>query len=217
MTQFSTYLYFHLTKTKALYKIGITGGIGSGKSTVCAIFKTLGIAIFDADTEAKKLYDEDDGLKKTIIQWFGEGIYPDGLFNRKKLGEVVFRAPDKLKRLNELIHPMVRIQFEQWMTKQEGPYILKEAALLIESGSYKQLDEMILVSAPTETRIERVMKRDHANREEIIQRVNKQMSEEEKRPFCQYEIINDERSLLIPQVLHIHTLFLKNAAAARTV
>jgi len=197
-----------------LYKIGITGGIGSGKSTVCAIFRTLGIAVFDADTEAKKLYDEDNELKKTIVQLFGEHVYTEGIFNRKKMAELVFHSPEKLKQLNMLMHPLVQLQFQDWIDKQHGPYVLKEAALLIESGSYHQLDTLMLVSAPLDIRINRVMKRDHVSEEEVLQRIRKQLPVKEKRSFCQYEIFNDDKHLLIPQVLELHNEFLRYAATS---
>lgn len=194
-----------------MHKIGITGGIGSGKSTVCAMFRTLGIAVFDADTEAKKLYDENPELKKNVIRLFGEEVYTEGLFNRKKMAELVFHSPEKLTQLNSLIHPLVQTQFQHWMDQQQSPYVLKEAALLIESGSYKQLDELVLVSCPLEQRIERVMKRDQVTREETLLRIKRQLPDEEKRIYCQHEIINDGTQLIIPQVLALHSVLLKHS------
>lgn len=191
-----------------MLKIGITGGIGSGKSTVCKIFATFGIPIFDADSAAKSLYQE-QVLKDKIIQLFGSAIYPDGNFDRKKLADIVFNSPDKLRTLNQLIHPMVQVTFEHWCSQQHSPYIIKEAALLIESGSYKHLDDMILVSSPLEQRIRRVIHRDHVTEEMVNMRMNKQLNEDEKKKFCRYEIINDEHTLLIPQVLKLHQLFVE--------
>ena len=203
MPQFKTYLYFHLIKTITLLKIGITGGIGSGKSTVCTIFRILGIPVFNADTEARKLYDEPQ-VKEAIILAFGDIMYPQGVFDKKAMADLVFQSTDKLKQLNELLHPLVQIQFDRWLQQQESPYIIKEAALLIEAGSYQQLDALILVTCPMNKRIERVMKRDRVTEDEVLARINKQLSEEDKRALCQYEIINDDRQLLIPQVLQLH-------------
>ena len=207
MPQFKTYLYFHLIKTITLLKIGITGGIGSGKSTVCAIFQILGIPVFNADIEARKLYDEPQ-VKEAIILAFGDIMYPQGVFDKKAMADLVFQSTDKLKQLNELLHPMVQIQFDTWLQQQESPYAIKEAALLIQAGSYQQLDALILVTCPMNKRIERVMKRDRVTEDEVRARINKQLSEEDKRALCQYEIINDDRQLLIPQVLQLHHQFM---------
>jgi dephospho-CoA kinase len=196
-------LYFHLIKTITLLKIGITGGIGSGKSTVCTIFQILGIPVFNADIEARKLYDEPQ-VKEAIMLAFGDNMYPQGVFDKKAMANIVFQSADKLKQLNELLHPLVQIQFDTWLQQQESPYTIKEAALLIEAGSYQQLDELILVTCPMNKRIERVMKRDRVSEDEVLARINKQLSEEDKRTLCQYEIINDDRQLLIPQVLQLH-------------
>lgn len=192
-----------------MIKIGITGGIGTGKSTVCSIFKCLGIPVFDADNEAKMLYTEDESLKQCIINEFGEGVYPNNIFDRKALAEIVFNSEEKIKRLNSFIHPMVLTRFEKWCQKQNSPYVIKEAALLIEAGSHHDLDKLILVISPIETRIQRVIKRDHSNRVEIMKRINKQMPEEEKKKYCDYQIQNDDENLLIPQVEKIHALILK--------
>jgi dephospho-CoA kinase len=210
MPQFKTYLYFHLIKTITLLKIGITGGIGSGKSTVCTIFKILGIPVFNADIEARKLYDEPQ-VKEAIMLAFGDNMYPQGVFDKKAMANIVFQSADKLKQLNELLHPLVQIQFDTWLQQQESPYTIKEAALLIESGSYQQLDELILVTCPMNKRIERVMKRDRVTEDEVLARINKQLSEEDKRTFCQYEIINDDRQLLIPQVLQLHHQLMRHS------
>ena len=208
MPQFKTYLYFHLIKTITLLKIGITGGIGSGKSTVCAIFQILGIPVFNADIEARKLYDEPQ-VKEAIILAFGDIMYPQGVFDKKAMADLVFQSADKLKQLNELLHPLVQIQFDTWLQQQVSPYAIKEAALLIEAGSYQQLDALILVTCPMNKRIERVMKRDRVTEDEVLARINKQLSEEDKRALCQYEIINDDRQLLIPQVLQLHHQFMR--------
>ena len=193
-----------------MLKIGITGGIGSGKSTVCTIFKILGIPVFNADIEARKLYDEPQ-VKEAIMLAFGDNMYPQGVFDKKAMANIVFQSADKLKQLNELLHPLVQIQFDTWLQQQESPYTIKEAALLIEAGSYQQLDELILVTCPMNKRIERVMKRDRVTEDEVLARINKQLSEEDKRALCQYEIINDDRQLLIPQVLQLHHQLMRHS------
>jgi len=194
-----------------LLKIGITGGIGSGKSTVCAIFQILGIPVFNADIEARKLYD-DPQVKKAIMLAFGDNMYPQGVFDKKAMADLVFQSADKLKQLNELSHPLVQIQFDIWLQQQQqAAYVIKEAALLIEAGSYQQLDELILVTCPMNKRIERVMKRDRVTENEVIAKINNQLSEEDKHVFCQYEIINDDRQLLIPQVLQLHHQLMRHS------
>jgi len=193
-----------------LLKIGITGGIGSGKSTVCAIFQILGIPVFNADIEARKLYDEPQ-VKEAIMLAFGDNMYPQGVFDKKAMADLVFQSVDKLKQLNELLHPLVQIQFDIWLQQQQAAYVIKEAALLIEAGSYQQLDELILVTCPMNKQIERVMKRDRVTENEVIARINNQLSEEDKHVFCQYEIINDDRQLLIPQVLQLHHQLMRHS------
>ena len=194
-----------------MLKIGITGGIGSGKSTVCAIFQILGIPVFNADIEARKLYD-DPQVKKAIMLAFGDNMYPQGVFDKKAMADLVFQSADKLKQLNELSHPLVQIQFDIWLQQQQqAAYVIKEAALLIEAGSYQQLDELILVTCPMNKRIERVMKRDRVTENEVIAKINNQLSEEDKHVFCQYEIINDDRQLLIPQVLQLHHQLMRHS------
>ncbi|MBP6624450.1 MAG: dephospho-CoA kinase [Chitinophagaceae bacterium] len=191
-----------------MLKIGVTGGIGSGKSTVCRIFETLGIPVYYADIEAKKLYDENLVLKKKVIEHFGTGVYPEGIFDKAKMRDLVFKDSQKLNTLNSLVHPFVGIHFNEWIKKQQAPYIIKEAALFIESGSYKEMDELILVISSLETRIGRLGKRDGFTKEEIMQRIKLQTSDEEKMKYCNYQIRNSTEDLLIPQVIQLHDLFL---------
>lgn len=188
-----------------MLKIGITGGMGSGKTTVCKIFQCLNIPIYDADYEAKNLYNTDLQLREEVIQIFGADVFTNDLLNHSLLAAKIFSNPEKRQALNAIVHPRVQAHSASWFEKQSGPYAMKEAALLIESGAYRQLDHVILVRAAQETRIQRVMKRNPTwNLEEIRKRMNVQMSDEEKKPFCQFEIINEEPHLLIPQVMHIH-------------
>lgn len=202
--QFTTTLYFHLYKTPHLLRIGLTGGIGSGKSTVAKIFQVLGVPVFDSDTEAKQLYLDNPELKAAIMNNFGEDIYANGRFNPGLLASRVFPFADKTRQLNELVHPLVQQKFEEWASHVSVPYIVKEAALLVESGSYKSLDALILVSAPSELRVKRTMLRDGSTNDQVLERMKRQLPDEDKRRYCQYEIINDDHTLLIPQVLDLH-------------
>jgi dephospho-CoA kinase len=193
-----------------MLKAGITGGIGSGKTVVCRLFEVLGIPVFYADDAARRITDDDPAVVGAIKDIFGEDIYTNGLLNRKQLGEVVFAHPDKLQLLNDVVHPATMRYAAQWMASQTAHYALKEAAIFFESGSAKDMDIMIGVSAPLETRIERAMKRGNTTREEILMRISRQMNEEEKMSLCDYIIYNDGREALIPQVLRLHETLLSS-------
>jgi dephospho-CoA kinase len=200
-----------------MLKVGITGGMGSGKSTVCNIFSLLGIPIFYADDEAKKLYDTNKDLKSSIIKHFGTSVYPHGVFDRKIMKSLILNDPQKLTLLNELVHPKVREATEEWIQMQQAPYIIKEAALLIESDSYKQMNEIIFVDSPIELRMKRIMQRDQLDENQIKQLIDAQMSINEKKQYATQTIINDEKHLLIPQVLSLHHLFLTKCAELNTL
>lgn len=190
-------------------KIGITGSIGSGKSTVTAIFAALHIPIYDADTRAKILMVENADLVHSIKQLFGNDAYNiDGSLNRKRIAEKAFAEKEILSQLNALVHPAVFADFDDWCIKQKSFYVIKEAALLFESNSFKQVDEVIVVTAPQELRLQRAINRDGSTREAVMNRMNNQFSEAEKLARAQYQIINDEQHLLIPQVLELHQKFL---------
>lgn len=186
-------------------KVGITGGIGSGKSFVAKIFKTLGIPFYDADKQAKDLMVQSEVIRDGLIHAFGTDVYlPDGMLNRKGLATQVFNDSEKLELLNSIVHPVVIQDAVDWADAQTSCYSLKEAALLYESGSYKTLDYTILVVAPEELRIDRVMKRDKVSRQEVINRINKQMPEEEKKAYADFIIVNDGVQPLLPQIYNIH-------------
>ena len=189
-----------------MLKVGITGGIGSGKTTVCKIFETLGIPVYYADDRAKWLMMHDQGLKKQIIEIFGPAAYlENGQLNRTYIGQIAFTTPDKLKALNAAVHPAVAKDSVIWNKAQkEVPYTLKEAALLFEAGSYKLLDKIITVTAPVEMRIERVMQRDQVDRAAVLARMDKQWPEKEKVERADFVINNDDQKGLIKQVLAIH-------------
>lgn len=186
-------------------RIGITGGIGSGKSIVCKVFELLGVPIFYADNEAKKIYD-DEKVKTLLINKYGFEIYlPDGKLNKEKLSKIIFSNQDELKYINSLIHPLVAKAYSEWCEKHKHiPYTLKEAAILFESGAYKELDKVITVSAPVELRINRVMKRDNLTRIQILERMKHQWEEEKRIKYANFVIYNDDEHLVIPQILDLH-------------
>jgi dephospho-CoA kinase len=194
---------------KEMLRIGITGGIGSGKSTVAGIFSVLGIPVYNSDDASKRLMAEDENLKRNILESFGESSYVNGMLNRKYLAAQVFEDSKKLALLNSLVHPATINDARQWMEKQKSVYVIKEAALIFESGSNEFLDFVIGVQSPRELRIERALKRDNVTREEIEARMKLQMDEDEKMKKCNFIIVNDEQQMLIPQVLSLHEKFLK--------
>lgn len=194
-------------------RIGLTGGIGSGKSTVAKVFETLGIPVYYADEAARRIMNEDEVLKEQIMQQFGAAAYPDGKLDRKYLAGIVFNNPAKLELLNSLVHPATIRNGELWMEKQTTPYAIKEAAIIFESGSQSNLDYVIGVSAPDALRIHRTMQRDHITREEVLVRMSKQIKQIIKMRLCDFVIVNDEQHAVIPQVLLLHEELLKKAAS----
>jgi dephospho-CoA kinase len=195
-----------------MLKVGITGGIGSGKTTAARIFALLGVPVYDADSSAKRLMSEDESLKASIIRQFGAEAYLDGRLDRAWLASQVFSDPAKLAQLNALVHPATLADARKWMAGQTAAYTLKEAALLFESGSYKDLDKIIGVSAPEDIRIQRVMQREKTTEEEVRKRLDKQMPEAEKMSRCDFVLTNDGKEMLIPQVLALHEKLLALAA-----
>jgi dephospho-CoA kinase len=194
-----------------MLKIGLTGGIGSGKSVVAGIFKMLGTPVFDADTEAKLLMEKDESLVFSIQKMFGAETYTGKKLNRKYLANIVFNDPRKLEQLNALVHPAAIEAANDWMKIQTASYVIKEAALLFESASSRHLDFIIGVYAPQPLRIKRVMERDHVTAEQVLARMNQQIDEEKKMKRCDFVVANDEQQLLIPQVLQLHDRFTSKA------
>lgn len=192
-----------------MLKIGLTGGIGSGKSTVARIFTTLGIPVYYADDEAKRLMNTDAELKEKISSHFGKASYTSEGLDRKYLASIVFNDREKLDLLNSITHPVTIRDAQQWMDKQTSPYVIKEAALLFESGAAETLDQVIGVYAPQHIRIKRVMERDGTTVEEIMKRISRQIDEEMKMKLCDHVIINNDQKLVIPQVLDLHKIFTK--------
>jgi dephospho-CoA kinase len=201
-------------------QIGITGGIGSGKSLVCKIFQSLGVPVYDADSRAKTLMTTDGILIDGIKKEFGNLSYnTDGTLNRKHIGEAAFGNPEKLKALDAMVHPRVAANYSQWVGEQSRDsgtlwnrsekirYVIKEAALLFEAGSYKSLDKIIVVSAPEHLRIKRVVARDNRSEQMVKDIISNQMPDSEKISKADFIVINDETQLVIPQVLHLHKIF----------
>lgn len=193
-----------------MLKIGLTGNMGSGKTTVSKVFEVLGIPVFYADDAAKEVMVTDEILINGIKSAFGvKAYFDDGSLNRKYIADIVFNDSEQLAKLNSLVHPATFRAFDAWLKSiSDVPYVLKEAALLFESDSYKLCDYTIMVQAPLETRIKRVMQRDKLTREEIEKRNAKQFSEEKKAQLADYLINNDGSQLVIPQVLKLHEVFL---------
>ncbi|GGH65390.1 dephospho-CoA kinase [Filimonas zeae] len=194
-----------------ILKVGLTGGIGSGKSTVAGIFKVLGIPVFDADAAAKEIMAKDEELQQAIMRTFGDEVYAGGQLNRKLLAGIVFNDAFKLEQLNALVHPATIKAAEQWMQQQKTPYAVKEAALFFEAGTATDLDYVIGVFAPKPLRIHRVMKRDNVTREEVLARMSRQIDEDIKMRLCDFVVENNEQELLIPQVLQVHEALISKA------
>lgn len=185
--------------------IGITGGIGSGKSIVCKIFNHLGVKSYDSDSRAKAIMQDDLELINQLKLTFGEHIYNDKILNRELLGSIVFNDSQKLAQLNALVHPAVAQDFNNWVLENSNEIILlKEAALLVETNSYKDLDHLIVVTAPKPIRIQRVLKRDpHRKLDELEKVMSNQFDDSEKIDVANFVITNDEKQLLIPQVIEV--------------
>lgn len=192
-----------------MLKIGITGNIGSGKTTVSRLFELLGIPVFYSDDHAKQVMITDAELIAGVKQAFGsEAYFADGTLNRKHIAGIVFNNDTELKKLNSLVHPAVFRAFDSWVIQHySAPYVLKEAAILFESGSYKDCNYNILVTAPTNIRVARVMQRDGITQQEAESRNAKQMPEEAKKQLANFVIANDNGQLMIPQVLTLHEQF----------
>ena len=193
-----------------MYQAGITGGIGSGKTLVCSVFETIGVPVYYADQEAKRLMNRHPVLKESIEGLLGKEAYRDGELDRRYVGRRVFGNRDLLEQLNSLVHPAVREDYRNWVDGwSEVPYVVEEAAILFESGANRNLDITVLVYAPSELRIRRVMQRDGVSKEEVQRRMLHQMDEEEKRILADEVIVNDDREMLLPQIIALHEKILK--------
>ena len=188
-----------------MIRVGLTGGIGSGKSTVAKILATLGIPVYIADEKSKILLDNDPIVVEAVKKEFGEEIYKFGYADRKLLAAIVFDNKQRLEILNSIIHPAVERDFIKWANEQHHvPYVIEESAILFESNAHLNMDVVVTVSAPIEIRIERAMRRDNSSREQILSRINNQISDSQREKFADFIITSDEKNLLIPQVLSLH-------------
>jgi len=190
-----------------MLRIGLTGGIGSGKTTVAKIFELLNVPVYYADEASKRLYETDEDVISSVKKHFGDDVYDGPKLNRQALAKIVFNNPGKLQLLNEIVHPPTIRDAQEWMKQHEAKnisYIIKEAALLFESGSTAGLDYVIGVKAPTALRLKRVMDREGISREEVLKRMDRQIDEEIKLRLCDFIIDNNEQQLVIPQVLQLH-------------
>ena len=187
-----------------MYKVGITGGIGSGKSTVCAILAEFGVAVYDSDSRAKRLMNEDNTLRERLVERFGSEVYCAEGLNRRYLAERVFGNPEELKALNAIVHPAVMDDFDRWALEQEGSYVVLESAILFEASLDRRVDVSVAVMAPEELRIERAMQRDGAQREQIVARMNNQISDEERVERAKYTIVNIDIDNLRSDVEQLH-------------
>lgn len=193
-----------------MLQVGITGGIGSGKSLVAKVLETLGVPVYYADVRAKELMQENDALKKGIIATFGEAAYTGGQLNRPYLAQQVFNDAEKLHQLNGLVHPAVWTDISAWFASHlDQPYAAEESAILYETGAAHGLDKVILVYAPEEARIARTMARDKVSREDVLARIRNQIDQELARSQADFVVVNDGREAIIPQVLHIHKTLLE--------
>jgi dephospho-CoA kinase len=195
-----------------MLKAGITGGIGSGKTIVCQVFTTLGIPVFYADEAARYLMEYDTALVHEIAALLGEDVYIKGKLDRAKVSAIIFEQPGKLAQINALVHPATINYSRRWMQQQTATYVIKEAAIFFESGSYSEMDVMIGVRAPLHLRVKRAMDRSNLSREQVIAIESKQMDEDEKMKRCEYVITNDDVSAVLPQVLAIHKQLLSRSS-----
>lgn len=194
-----------------MLRVGLTGGMGSGKTTVAAIFEILGVPVYYADDAAKRLINEDPSIFKKIVQAFGKEAYSNKRYNHTYIREIVFADPSKLDILNKIVHPATLEDAKKWLNSRTEPYAIKEAALIFEAGAEKDLDFVIGVESPLTLRIQRIQNRDNLPEKEITSRISRQMDEETKMKLCDFIILNDEKQLLIPQVINLHEKLLKLA------
>jgi dephospho-CoA kinase len=189
-----------------MLKIGVTGGIGAGKSLICRIFTVLGVPVYDADYHARRIMAEDPNIQRKLEDAFGPGVITAGGPDRKALAKIVFNDPSALEFVNSLVHPAVFADFMRWMNNQgDSPYIIKEAAILLETGGHRQLDMVILITAPADLRLQRVMQRDGENAENIRKRMQNQWTDEDKIPLAGVVLHNDNTTPLLPVILRLHS------------
>jgi dephospho-CoA kinase len=189
---------------RARIKLGITGGIGSGKTSVCRVFKVLGIPVFSADFEAKEIMDNDESVKFMINSIAGKDLYKNGNLDRPVLASLIFNNKILLEKVNTLVHPIVFERFVRWESDQIAPYVIMEAAILFESGAVNLVDRIATVIAPVEERIQRIILRNNLTREQILERMKSQIGDEARIKKSDYHIFNSDKDMIIPAILKIH-------------
>ena len=194
-----------------MMKLGVTGGIGSGKTSVCKVFGVLGIPLFSADQEARSVMEIDTSVILRLNAIAGKNLYVDGSLDRNEFARLIFNNKALLEKVNSVVHPAIYSRFREWEKKQDAPYVIFEAAILFESGGFNMVDRVITVVAPVEERIERVMRRNNMTRDQVLERISNQMSDSEKANRSDYVIDNSENAMIIPAVLDIHNDILKSA------
>lgn len=191
-----------------MYSVGLTGGIGSGKSLIAKVFNTFGIPVFYTDQQAKELYKDKEFLNQ-IIKTFGDSIIENNQFKPQKLADIVFKDKEALKTLNKLIHPQVLQRYRQWQRQQTTPYTILESAIIYETNWQEHFDKIITITTPIEVVIKRVQLRDNISIEQIKERINNQISAETKKQLSDYNINHDDKTMLLPQIITIHQEILK--------
>jgi dephospho-CoA kinase len=187
-----------------IFKLGITGGIGSGKTSVCKVFNVLGIPVFSSDREARKIMESDTDIVMRINNIAGKELYVNGTLNTRELAFLIFNDDILLKKVNSLVHPVVFDHFLKWVEEQTAPYVIMEAAILFESGASKLVERVATIVAPLEERLARVIKRNEISRKQVIDRIRNQMSDQERIELSDYVIHNAENDMIIPSILQIH-------------
>jgi dephospho-CoA kinase len=196
-----------------MFTVGVTGGIGSGKSTVCRVFAVLGVPVFHSDEQGRRLLEEDAGVRSAVAETFGPQVMAYGAVDRQALAAVVFQDPQALARLNAIVHPAVRMAFEAWCRQQDAPYVMNEAAILVETGAWKRFDRLLTVEAPEAVRVARVVARDGATRDQVLGRMRNQAEESRRTAVAHAVLVNDGERMVLPQVLDLHHRFLMEAQA----
>lgn len=198
-----------------MYKVGITGGIGAGKSTVCDLLRERGVAVYDSDSRAKQLMSEDVMLRAELIEAFGDAVYGASGLDRAYLAKSVFGNDEALRKLNAIVHPAVMRDFAEWAEVQEGDYVVLESAILFEAGLADRVDSVVAVMAPESLRLKRAMARDGASRDEILRRIRSQMSDDERMERAKYAVVNIDREELAEDVEQLHRRLCYDSKANR--
>lgn len=193
-----------IKEKKPWIKLGVTGGIGSGKTSVCRVFDALGVPVFSADREAREIMENDIAIISGINSIAGKDLYTNGSLNRMELAAIIFNDNVLLKKVNSLVHPVVFDHFGIWVLEQTAPYVIMEAAILFESGASKIVDKVATVVAPVEQKVERIIRRNELSREQVLERMRNQMDDEARIKLSDYVIHNSENDMIIPAILNIH-------------